>query len=80
MANEKTVISVTKPTPTWATWAFRIVLILTTAATMIIASDPAIPDAMKVRIGVYLKGLDFIVWGVSRMLGIDVEESKWKVK
>ena len=46
---------------------------------MVIAADPTIPDAIKVRIGVYMNGFSFVVWGLSRMLGIDVEESKWKI-
>lgn len=70
MAN-KTVISLAKETPKWATWSFRIVFILTTAVTFVIASDPAIPDALKVRIGVYLKGLDMVIWGIGRFLGIE---------
>jgi len=74
----KTVISIQKPTPMWATWTFRVVFLLTTAATMIIVSDPGIPDNMKVRIGAYLKGLDFVVWGLSRMIGVDINEDQLK--
>lgn len=77
MAN-KTVISVTKPTPKYATWIFRVVFVLTTAATFVIASDPAIPDDLKVRIGVYLKGLDMIVWGIGRFLGIEKDDNNLK--
>lgn len=68
---DKTVISINKPTPQWATWTFRIVFILTTVATFIIASDPAIPDQIKVRVGVYLKGLDMGVWALGRFIGIE---------
>lgn len=67
----KTVISINAPTPMWATWIFRIVFLLTTTATFIIASDPAIPDALKVRIGIYLKGLDFVIWGFGRFIGVE---------
>lgn len=66
-----TVISFTKPTPMWATWMFRIVFALTTVATFIIAGDDAIPDALKVRIGLYLKGFDVFIWTVARGLGVD---------
>lgn len=69
----KTVISVSKPTPQWANYTFRVVLLFTTAATMIIAADPSIPDALKVKIGIYLKGFDFVVWGLSRMIGVDIK-------
>ena len=65
---------VTQPTPLWASWMFRIVFILTTAATFVIAGEPTIDDATKVRIGLYLKGFDMVVYGVSKMFGIDPKE------
>lgn len=68
-----TVLSFNKPTPVWAIWMFVIVFGLTTTATFIIASDDAIPDALKVRIGVYLKGLDLFVGIVAKMLGVKKE-------
>ncbi|MBK7110460.1 MAG: hypothetical protein KA954_12010 [Chitinophagales bacterium] len=73
----KTVLSFSKPTPLWATWTFRIVFLLTTAATIIIAGETHIPDDVKTRIFLYMKGLDFVVWGIGRGLGInktDVEK------
>ncbi|WP_123849205.1 hypothetical protein [Chitinophaga lutea] len=79
MAN-KTVISIEKPTPKWATWVFRIVFLLTTAATFIIGSDPGIPAEIAVRIGVYLKAADLVVWSLSRMVGIQEEKPKWGQK
>lgn len=80
MANEKTIISVTEPTPKWATWTFRIVFLLTKVAIGIIAADPGIPDDLKVRIGLYLSGLDTLVWGLSRMVGVKIEEPQWGKK
>lgn len=75
MAQEtKTVISFRKDTPEWAKWTFRIVFILTTAATFVIASDPSIPDALKVRIGVYLKGFDMVIYGLSKGFGVDKKD------
>lgn len=75
MATKIGISQIKSETPSWAKWMFRIVFILTTAATFIIASDPAIPDEMKVRIGVYLKGLDMIIYGISKMFGIEKEEA-----
>jgi hypothetical protein len=71
---EKTVISIDRPTPMWATWVFRIVFLLTTAATMIIAGESAIPDDLKVRIFLYMKALDAIVWGIGRALGVKKDD------
>jgi hypothetical protein len=68
----KTVLSFNKPTPQWATWAFRIVFILTGVATFIIAADPGIVDPLKIRLGIYLKGLDMLVWGITRAIGVEV--------
>lgn len=62
------------PTPLWARWIFRVFAILTTAAVFIIASDPAIPDALKVRIGVYLKGADMVVLGLANMFGVNTDK------
>lgn len=73
MANTFGPKAIVKQTPMWAKWMFRIVFILTTAATFVIASDPGIPDALKVRIGVYLKGFDMLVFGFSKLFGEEVE-------
>ncbi len=69
----KTILSVKAPTPSWATWAFRIVFILTGVAAFVIAADPAFSDALKVRTGIYLKGVDMVVWAITRAIGIEVQ-------
>lgn len=74
MSQTKTVIDINLPTPKWATWLFRIIFILTTAVTFIIAGEPSIPDDLKVRIGLYLKGLDLFIWGIGRGLGVKKED------
>lgn len=66
---------ITTETPQWAKWMFRIAFILTTATTFIVASDPAISDDFKVRLGVYLKGLDMIIFGISKMFGVEKYET-----
>lgn len=63
-------------TPNWAIWMFRIVFILTTVATFVIASDPSISDDLKVRIGVYLKGLDMLIFSISKLFGVDVKQNE----
>jgi hypothetical protein len=78
MERSKTILSFNKPTPAWATWIFRIVFLLTTAATIVIAADPDIKDKTKVKLGVYLKALDFVIWGVGRGLGVDRKEFEEK--
>jgi hypothetical protein len=63
-------------TPLWAKNIFRITLLLTFVATFVIASDPEIPAKLAVRIGVYLKALDLLVFGLSKMFGVKIEVSK----
>ncbi len=69
----KTVLSFTKPTPMWATWIFRIVFIVTGIALFIIGADPEINTATKLRLGIYLKAADMLIWGITRSIGIDVQ-------
>lgn len=67
-------------TPLWAKRTFQIVFILTTSATFVLASEPTISDAVKVQIGVYLKGFDMVIYGISKMFGVDKQESIAEVK
>lgn len=79
MAN-KTVVSISKPTPMWATWVFRVVLIVATILNTSIVQAPRISQEVKLDI-VYWSGIAVaLVWALSRALGVDLEESKWKPK
>lgn len=71
---DKTVISIDKPTPAWATWAFRIVFVITTALSIWIASTKMVSDANKVEIMVAFKAFDFVIWGIGRGLGVKKED------
>lgn len=68
----KTVFSLNKPTPMWATWVFRGVFVLTGVITFIVAAEPALADDIKIRLGIYLKGIDMLVWGLTRIIGVEV--------
>lgn len=57
-------------TPAAANWVFRVVFLLTLAAGIIIAGEPHIPDDVKVRIFLYMKGFDVFIWGIGRGFGI----------
>jgi hypothetical protein len=70
---------VSNTTPRWANIILLLTITLTTVAAFVVASDPGIADAVKVRIGVYLKGFDMLIAGVSRLFGIELPtESKQK--
>lgn len=62
--------AVNSPTPNWANWAFGGVAVLTTVIAFVIASDPALSNEFKIRAGVYLKGFDLLILGLSNMFGI----------
>ena len=61
-------------TPIWAKNVFRVTLLITSVATFIIAGDNQIAPETAVRIGVYLKALDLVIFGLSKMVGIELEE------
>lgn len=67
---------INNPTPLWATWVFRIVFLLVSIAIFVFASDPAISDATKVRIGVYLKAFEMLVYGASKLIGVSIDPIK----
>jgi len=67
--------AVNSVTPNWAKNMFRVTLLLTSVATFIIASDNQITPELAVRIGVYLKALDLVIFGLSKMFGVTIEKS-----
>ena len=67
-------------TPRWANIILLLTITLTTVAAFVVASDPGIADAIKVRIGVYLKGFDMLIAGVSRLFGIQIDKPTWGKK
>lgn len=62
-----------KPTPMWATWIFRISFLLVTVAIFVISGDELIKAETKVRICLYLKGAEALIYGLSKMIGIEVQ-------
>lgn len=65
--------AITSPTPQWARWMFRGTAIITSVVALTIAADPAIANDLKIRILLYLKGIDLIVLGFANMFGIQVD-------
>ncbi len=64
---------ITKQTPPWAKWMFRVVFLITTVAIFIIGSAEAIAAPVRVRIGIYLKGFEMLIYGFSKMFGVNIE-------
>lgn len=63
-------LSISDPTPMWATWIFRIVFLLTTGAAIWVAGTKLIATDNKIEIMLALKTIDFMIWGLGKLLGI----------
>jgi len=67
----------TKETPKWAIWMFRITFMLTTAATGYIAATNLLPEHAKYEATLFLKLLiDPLVFGLSKMFGVEIQSSE----
>lgn len=76
MASTFNVTNLTKETPTWAKWLFRITLGITTVSVFWVAGTTLIADAAKVEVMLGLKTLDAAVYTFSKMFGVKVDEDK----
>lgn len=65
---------ISQPTPKVVSWIFGVCLVLANVATFIIAGDVTIPDATKVRIGVYVQGFIMALYGLSQVFGIPIKK------
>jgi hypothetical protein len=71
----KTIISIKKPTPEWANYIFRGVLLSATMLNTAIVSAPGISENIKLSI-VYWSGIAVtFIWGLSRILGIEIKDN-----
>lgn len=80
MSDTKTVLSLTKPTPQWATITFRVVLVITSAIAIWVAATTLVSNGTKVEILLALKTLDFVVWGLGKLIGIEPAEETPKTQ
>lgn len=78
MSDEKTIgftaQAIKAPAPKWATYAFRTVLIVTSALSIWLAGTNLVSQNAKFELLLALKGADFVAWGLSRMLGVVIPE------
>lgn len=76
MPDTKTVISLNAPTPRWATIVFRIVFVLTKAASVWVAATTLVSNNAKVEILLAFATADGVFWGIGKLLGVEpVEET-----
>lgn len=60
-------------TPTWAKNMFRITFIVTSAFTIFLAGTNLFPEAAKYELMLGLKALDALVYGLSKMFGVEIK-------
>lgn len=63
-------------TPTWAINMFRITFVLTSAITLYVAGTNMIGDEAKVEWMLVLKVIDAIVFGLSKMFGVEIKKEE----
>ena len=61
---------VTKPTPLWATYVFRTVFLLLSVATFMVDGYPGLTDIQKLLMLKWFAGINMLVWGLSKMVGL----------
>lgn len=80
MDEQKTILSIKHPTPSWANWVFRTALLIGTTLNTTIVQAPRIPEDIKLDI-VYWSGIFVaIIWGLSRIIGVKIEDTTIKTK
>ena len=68
--------AVNSTTPVWAKWIFRGTLLVTSVLTIWIASTGLISEPNKLEIILVFKALDALAFGLSKMFGITLDDSK----
>lgn len=63
-------------TPNWAKNMFRITFILTSAITIFIAGTNLFSEEIKYECMLGLKALDAIIYGLSKMFGVEIKEEE----
>lgn len=66
--------ALTLKTPIWAKNVFRATIVLTSAGTIYVAGTGLISDLHKVEIMLVLKVIDALVFGLSKMIGVEITE------
>jgi hypothetical protein len=63
-------------TPLWAKWMFRITFIVTTALAFWMAATKLVPENIKFEVLLGFKSFDMLVWGFSKLFGVEGEPSE----
>lgn len=69
-----TVKALETPTPNWAKNMFRATFIITGAITIFIAGTNIVDEGIKYELMLGIKSLDAVVWGFSKMFGVEIQK------
>ncbi|MGQ2984013.1 hypothetical protein [Flavobacterium sp.] len=61
-------------TPLWAKNMFRVTFVLTSAITIFIAGTNLFAEEIKYELMLGIKSLDAIIYGLSKMFGVEIQE------
>lgn len=62
--------AINSPTPSWANWMFRVVVILTTVVAFWVSGTSLVEDHHKTEFMLALKTIDMLTLGFSKLFGI----------
>lgn len=68
--------SLNRPTPRWAVIAFGVCLLLTTTLAGWVAGTQFLNDGQKFELILILKGIDPLLFGLSKLFGVKLERSE----
>lgn len=61
-------------TPLWAKNVFRVTFVMTSAITIFIAGTNLFNEEIKYELMLGIKSLDAIIYGLSKMFGVEIKE------
>jgi hypothetical protein len=69
---------VSKPTPIWSKWAFRVFFYLSSITTVIVTTDDNISANTAKQVTKYLAFATMFVHGASKLFGVEIDENEFK--
>lgn len=78
IGKQKIVASFKQPTPSWATWTFRIFYHFTTVFGIWLAATKIVPEANKFEALLIASAVDRLVWGIAQGIGVSKDSFEQK--
>ncbi|MBS1771530.1 MAG: hypothetical protein JST82_01630 [Bacteroidetes bacterium] len=65
---------VNNPTPQWAKYTFRIIFLVLSVAVFMVSDYPGLQEATKLLMLKWFSGINMLVWGLSKLFGIEEKQ------